>query len=99
MDQLADEVIGDEPLEPRLLAAAIVHATHRAWAARLAGRSAGDRVIVAVSTGVCLDTGDIRADDLLLVPGEVTADISEPATTPRIPRLVPDDDTDEEMVG
>lgn len=99
VDQLADEVVDDEPLEPRLLAAAIVHAAHRAWAARLAGRSAGDRVVVAVSTGVCLDTGDIRADDLLLVPGEVTADISEPATIQRVLRLVFDDETDEEMVG
>ncbi|WP_409464864.1 hypothetical protein [Amycolatopsis sp. GA6-003] len=80
-DRIADEAGADPeepPLDAGLLAAAIVHAAHRAWAARLAGRSAGDRVVVAVATGTRIDSGGIRADDLLLVPGEVLTDISEP---------------------
>jgi hypothetical protein len=81
VEQLATEV-GDadgEPLDAELLAASMVHAAHRAWAARLAGRSAGDRVVVAVATGDHLDTRLLRSADLLLVPGIVTADIDEPA--------------------
>ncbi|WP_370948842.1 hypothetical protein AB5J62_15170 [Amycolatopsis sp. cg5] len=80
------EVEADEdepPLDEGLLTAAVVHGAHRAWAPRLAGRSAGDRIIVAVTTGTTLDAGGVRADDLLLVPGEVVADINEPAPRPR----------------
>jgi hypothetical protein len=89
-----------EPLDHHLLASAMVHAAHRAWAAHLAGRSAGDRVVIAVTTGRVLDTGDVRADDLLLVPGEVTEDISAPAEPSRLDRPVHHQDDDEqEMTG
>jgi hypothetical protein len=102
VDQITTEVEdpdGDR-LDPALLAAAIVHAAHRAWAARLAGRSAGDRVVIAVTTGSELDSAGIHADDLLLVPGEVLADINEPAEVPRLPRYVLDeDDIDREATG
>lgn len=84
VDHLAAEV-GDaagEPLDPDLLAASMVHAAHRAWATRLAGRSAGDRVVVAVPTGDVFDTGLVRSGDLLLIRGMVTADIDEPAAPP-----------------
>lgn len=67
-----------DPLEPDLLVAAVVHAAHRAWATHLAGRSAGDRVVVAVTTGGLLDAYGVRSADLLLVPGEVTVDIATP---------------------
>ena len=66
-----------EPLEPGLLAAHLVHAAHRAWAPRLAGRSAGDRVLIAVDTGVRVDTGRVSSADLLLVPGDLTTDIAD----------------------
>lgn len=80
-DALASTGVGDdgEPLDPALLANALVHAAHRTWTARLAGRSAGDRVVIGVTTGAALVTRNVRSDDLLLVPGEVVADISEPA--------------------
>jgi hypothetical protein len=79
IDQLALQVSDDDgrSLDPDLLTAAVVHAAHRAWAARLAGRSAGDRVLVAVDTGDRLSTDLLRTADLLLVPGRVTADIEE----------------------
>jgi hypothetical protein len=67
-----------EPLDSPLLATAIVHAAHRTWTARLAGRSAGDRLVIGVTTGDALMTREVRSDDLLLVPGEVTADIGAP---------------------
>jgi tetratricopeptide (TPR) repeat protein len=102
VDQLAAEV--DDPdgqqLDRDFLAAAIVHAAHRAWAARLAGRSAGDRVVVAVTTGTKLGCAGIHADDLLLVPGEVLADIDEPAEVSRLPWYAPDEDNiDREATG
>lgn len=80
-DQIAREVCDadGEPLDAGLLAASLVHAAHRAWAARLAGRSAGDQVVVAAATGDHFDTGLLRSADLLLVPGTVRADIAEPA--------------------
>jgi hypothetical protein len=83
VDRLAQDVEGDDgdPLDADLLATSLVHAAHRAWAARLAGRSAGDRVVVAVATGDVFDDGSIRSADLLLVPGIVTADIDEPVST------------------
>lgn len=76
---IADDVTDDEGqgLDPRTLAAALVHAVHRAWAARLSGRTAGDRVLIAVDTGLRIESGEIRSSDLLLVPGVVTADIAE----------------------
>ncbi|MGY2058144.1 hypothetical protein ACW9HQ_24830 [Nocardia gipuzkoensis] len=85
----ADEYEG---LDPGTLSAVLVHAAHRAWSAQLAGRAAGDRVVVAVSTGACIDTADIRADDLLLVPGEVTADIDAPAVRPPHQRFEDDEE-------
>jgi hypothetical protein len=80
-DQLASQVSDDDgkPLDPVLLMAAMVHGAHRAWAARLAGRSAGDRVLVALDTGDRLDTDLLRTADLLLMPGWVTTDIKESA--------------------
>lgn len=69
----------DEPLDSGLLVAATVHAAHRAWAARLAGRSVGDRVVVAAPSGNDLDVFGVHAADLILVPGVVTADIDAPA--------------------
>ncbi|WP_112107749.1 hypothetical protein [Parafrankia sp. Ea1.12] len=74
---LTDEA-GDR-LDPFLLVAAVVHAAHRAWSTRLAGRAAGDRLLVGVDTGATMVTGDIRSSDLLLVPATVTADINPPA--------------------
>jgi hypothetical protein len=65
----------DEPLDRGLLVAAAVHAAHRAWATHLAGRSVGDRVVVAAPSGDSLDVYGVHARDLILVPGVVTADI------------------------
>ncbi|MEQ0558186.1 hypothetical protein ABJI51_03820 [Amycolatopsis sp. NEAU-NG30] len=87
------------PLDEGVLAAAIVHAAHRAWAARLAGRSAGDQIMVAVTTGTDLDSGGVRADDLLLVPGEVLTDINEAAGVSTLPRATAGGYSDEEAVG
>ena len=88
VEGLATELVDDEDdsLQPHLLAAAFVHAAHHAWAARLAGRSAGDRVVIAVNTGTEIDTAAIRSDDLLLVPGVVTDDINEPPRVASLPR-------------
>lgn len=100
-DLVADMTDDDgEPLVPERLAAAIVHTAHHAWAPRLAGRSAGDQLVIAVVTGVALDTGGIRSDDLLLVPGEVTADIGEPTPVTRF-RSHPDSENQvaEEATG
>jgi hypothetical protein len=69
----------DEPLDSGLLVAATVHAAHRVWATRLAGRSVGDRVVVAAANGDSLDAYGVQASDLILVPGVVTADIDAPA--------------------
>jgi hypothetical protein len=69
-----------EPLEANLLAAATVHAAHRAWTTRLAGRTVGERLLVGVAVAATLDTGDIRSSDLLLVPATVIADIDKPGS-------------------
>jgi hypothetical protein len=69
-----------EPLDANLLAAATVHAAHRAWTTRLAGRTVGERLVVGVAVGATLDTGDIHSSDLLLVPATVIADIDEPGS-------------------
>ena len=77
-------VDGDgEPLDPRLLKAAAVHAAHRAWATHLTGRLVGDRVLLAVTTGTLIDDDGIASEDLLLVPAEVARDIIEPAAARR----------------
>ncbi|MBL7500560.1 hypothetical protein [Frankia nepalensis] len=78
-----------EPLDPSALAAAVVHAAHRAWTTRLAGRTSGERVVVGVDTGAALDTGQVRSADLLLVPATVTADIDAAAPTRPAARDVP----------
>lgn len=80
VDELADTLSGDDgqPLDPELLVSATVHAAHRAWAARLAGRVAGDRVVIAADTGDVLATERVRSADLLLIPGLVMADIQSP---------------------
>jgi hypothetical protein len=102
VEEQAAGVVDDDgvALDPRRLAAAVVHAAHHAWAPGLAGRSAGDHLVIAVTTGEDLDTGVIRADDLLLVSGEVTADIGEQDKVTRS-RLRTDDesDFDEEATG
>lgn len=101
-DQLSAQVSDADgvPLDPDLLAASMVHAAHRAWATRLAGRSSGDRVVVAVATGDHFDTDLVRSADLLLVPGVVTADIDEPAVLRDEEWLVADWETgDEEEVA
>lgn len=64
-----------EPLDAGLLVAATVHAAHRAWATHLSGRSAGERVLVAASTGDTIDSQGVHAADLILLPAVVTADI------------------------
>lgn len=76
--ETADRVYDDngEPLEEALLAVALVHAAHRAWAEHLSGRYAGDRVLVAVDGGRHIDTPWVRCRDLLLVSGEITTDIA-----------------------
>lgn len=81
-DDLAARVedVDGEPLEPDTLAAHLVHGAHRAWAARLAGRSAGDQVLIAVDTGARIDTELIGSADLLLIPGTLTADIDDPGS-------------------
>jgi tetratricopeptide (TPR) repeat protein len=68
-----------QPLEASRLVESVIHVAHRAWAASLAGRPAGDRVVVGVTTGEAIDTGNIHSADLLLVPGVVAVDIDEPA--------------------
>jgi hypothetical protein len=96
-DRIAAEVGGvdGEPLDAGLLAASFVHAAHRAWAARLAGRSAGDRVVVAAATGDVFDNGPIVSADLLLVPAQVAADIDDPARPPAAVRRLADWDSEE----
>lgn len=64
-----------QPLDRNLLAAAIVHAAHRAWATHLSGRAAGEHLVVAVATGEAIDVDEIRSQELLLVPAVVAADI------------------------
>lgn len=77
--EVAPEVTDDDglPLDAQLLIAALVHAAHRAWAVRLAGRSAGERVVVAVETGQRLKWPGVDSDDLLLIPALVSEDIAE----------------------
>jgi hypothetical protein len=69
-----------EPLDANLLAATTVHAAHRAWTTRLAGRTVGERLVVGVAVGATLDTGGIRSSDLLLVPATMIADIDAPGS-------------------
>ncbi|ASU79054.1 hypothetical protein CDG81_13020 [Actinopolyspora erythraea] len=62
-------------LDTGFLQAALVHAAHRVWATWLAGRSAGDRMLVAVPTGERLVSERVDCSELLLVPAVITADI------------------------
>jgi len=80
-----------ELLDPGLLAAATVHAAHRAWATHLSGRAAGEQLVVAVATGEVIDADGIRSDDLLLVPAVVAADIDTPVGRRAAGQLVVDD--------
>jgi hypothetical protein len=98
-EALAAATSDDEgsPLDPALLAHALTHAAHRAWTARLAGRSAGDRVVIGVTSGEALVTREVRSDDLLLVPGEVAEDIGVP--DPSAPVDWADRDDDWEVLG
>lgn len=86
----------DEPIDVGLLAAAITHGAHRAWAARLAGRSAGDHVVVAVATGGHVDRYGVRAQDLVLVPATITDDIAAPE--PNVGQLFADASTVDEFL-
>lgn len=109
VDDLAVRVTSavNEPLDRGMLGAALVHAAHRAWATRLAGRTAGDLVLVAVTTGEQINTEHVRCADLLLVPAVVIADIDAPAAAAATPIQLPlitadsldDDLTDEELAG
>lgn len=97
VESIAAKVAGadDEPLDAGLLVAATVHAAHRAWATHLAGRSAGDRVVVATLTGDTIDAHGVRSADLLLVPAEVTVDIdTQPTQVPWDPLNGVDSHTD-----
>jgi hypothetical protein len=96
-EQIAQEVCdaAGEPLDAGLLAASLVHAAHRAWATRLAGRSTGDRIVVAAVTGDHFDTGLLRSADLLLIPGTVTTDIAEHTARRSEATHVEDWDTDD----
>jgi hypothetical protein len=73
----------DNPLEPGLLMAAVVHAAHRAWATHLSGRSPGEQVLLAASSGAVIDNDDMFSEDLILFRGEVIDDIAD--ATPRGP--------------
>lgn len=104
VETVAGEVVNDdgEPLDVGLLTAATVHAAHRAWATHLAGRSAGERMVIAFSTGAVIDTQGIRSSDLLLVPGVAAVDIDVPADSEAGVDLVDPagpDGWDEEGVG
>lgn len=86
-----------EPLDQALLTAGLVHTVHRHWAPQLAGRSAGDRIIVAVTTDGRIDRGDVTATDLLLVPGEVTVDVAaaDPRSLEHVTRRLDDLEAEE----
>jgi hypothetical protein len=84
-----------DPLDPDLLAAATVHAAHRAWAPRLAGRSANETLVIGVDDGQKIDSDDVRSADLLLVPVIVAADIDAPATSRQHTGVAPVDENDE----
>ncbi|WP_280351858.1 hypothetical protein [Nocardia abscessus] len=79
IDEVVGEIetdeVGDGVADIDLLTATVVHAAHHAWAPHLAGRSAGDRLVLAVPSGKELITNTIRANDLILVPAELTIDI------------------------
>ena len=80
-----------QPLDPDLLAAAIVHAAHRAWATHLSGRAAEEHLVVAVATGEAIDADGIRSQDLLLVPAVVATDIDTPTGSSVPGQLLVDD--------
>lgn len=85
----------DQPLDPDLLATAIVHAAHRAWATHLSGRAAGEHLIVAVTTGDAIDADGVRSQDLLLVPAVVVTNIDTQGAS-RVPgQLLVDDFEDD----
>ncbi|RMI32679.1 hypothetical protein [Nocardia stercoris] len=88
----ATELDTDEgqTLDPSILAATVVHTAHHAWAPHLAGRSAGDRLVVAVATGKTLDSNMIRSEDLLLIPAELSADIAVPTSKAQVPNRIDD---------
>lgn len=87
-EEVAAIVVDDagDPLDPWLLKAATVHAAHRAWAPHLSGRSVGERVLLAATTGATIDTEQIHCQDLVLVSGELVADIAEPEAPTAQPR-------------
>ncbi|GFG53485.1 hypothetical protein CQY20_22025 [Mycolicibacterium agri] len=80
-----------QPLDSDLLAAAVLHAAHRAWATHLSGRAAGEQLVVAMATGDLIDADGIRSDDLLLVPAVVSADIDTAAETSDAGQLLVED--------
>jgi hypothetical protein len=62
-------------LDVPILTAATVHAAHRAWATHLSGRSIGERVVLAAESGDRFHNDVVDTADLILVAGEVIADI------------------------
>ncbi|NLA35173.1 MAG: hypothetical protein GX868_05725, partial [Actinobacteria bacterium] len=78
-DDVAESLVDadGDPLYPSLLAAAVVHAAHRLWTPLLAGRDAGDALLVALDDGRRIDTDAVSAADLLVVPAEITGDIDD----------------------
>lgn len=75
LDSLDTLSAGGDELDPASLRAAVVHAAHRAWAGGFTGRSRGDEVVVAVTTGQSYAVDGIVADDLLLVPAVIDNDV------------------------
>lgn len=88
-EEAVDNLVDDEgePLDLQLLRAATVHAAHRAWANHLSGRSVGERVVLAASTGATIDTEGVVSEDLVLVAGEMVADVAEPEQKQHLPRF------------
>lgn len=101
--QVVAELDGDDVgsgLDADRLVAAVVHAAHHCWAPHLAGRSAGDRLILAVPSGNRLNTHTVRAEDLILVPAELTVDIQ--AAEPKLRQHqgnTADQETTDEIAG
>jgi hypothetical protein len=81
-----------ESLRASTLVAATVHAAHRAWATHLAGRSIGERVLLAASTDDRIQSGDVDCADLILLAGEVISDIDADQATSRVRQIGGTDD-------
>ena len=87
-----------QPLYAPMLVAATVHAAHRAWANHLSGRSIGERVVLAAGTDERIQSADVDSADLILLPGEVTADIDAAKANQQV-RLAGGTLDDESVMG